>query len=60
MGPPRSFTSTEVEQLLFEGRQIVILDGSVLQLDGWLNEHPGGRLAILHMVGRDASNEIHM
>jgi len=60
MGPPRSLTSTEVEQLLFEGRQIVILDGNVLQLDGWLNEHPGGRLAILHMVGRDASNEIHM
>lgn len=60
MGHLRSLTSTEVEKLLFEGRQIVILDGTVLQLDGWLNEHPGGRLAILHMVGRDASNEIHM
>lgn len=60
MGHLRYLTSIEVEKLLFEGRQIVIMDGYVLQLDGWLNEHPGGRLAILHMVGRDATNEIQM
>jgi delta8-fatty-acid desaturase len=60
MGHLRPLTTMEVERLLFEGRQIVIMDGNVLQLDGWLKEHPGGKLAILHMVGRDASNEIHV
>jgi len=60
MGRLRTLTTHDVEKLLFEGRQIVIMDGDVLQLDGWLNEHPGGRLAILHMVGRDATNEINM
>ena len=56
----RSLTTQEVDKLLFEGRQIVILDRNVLQLDGWMSDHPGGRLAILHMVGRDATNEINM
>lgn len=53
-------TTTDVERLLFEGRKIVIMEDNVLQLDHWLDEHPGGRLAILHMVGRDATIEMNM
>lgn len=59
MGRDQKLTATAVERLLFQGRQIVIMDGNVLQLDKWLN-HPGGQLVIKHMVGRDATNEINV
>lgn len=60
MGRNQPLSSRDVDTLLFDGKQIVVMDGNVLQLDGWLDDHPGGRLVIQHMVGRDASNEINM
>ena len=54
----RVISRREVEGLIAEGRTIIIFDGDVLRLDGWLDKHPGGRLAILHMVGTDATDEI--
>lgn len=60
MGRDQPLTTKDVETLLFKGKQIVVMDGNVLQLDAWLDDHPGGRLVIQHMVGRDASNEINM
>jgi delta8-fatty-acid desaturase len=48
----------EIEALVAQGRKIIILDGKVLKVDAWLPYHPGGDKAILHMVGRDATNEI--
>ena len=59
MAPSRTFSHREVETLVDAGQVVVIKDGQVLQLDSWLNRHPGGRLAILHMVGRDATDEIN-
>ncbi len=53
-------TPRAIERLIAAGKTIVIKDGRVLQLDGWLDKHPGGRLAILHMVGRDATDEINV
>lgn len=53
-------TRDEVEVMIASGHSIVISEGRVLKLDGWLEKHPGGRLAIMHMVGRDATNEINM
>lgn len=47
-----------IEALIATGRKVVILDGAVMKVDAWLPYHPGGDKAILHMVGRDASNEI--
>src|SRR5258708_105819 len=47
-----------VESLVAEGRKVVIVDGRVLKVDAWLPYHPGGDKAILHMVGRDATNEV--
>ncbi len=48
----------QIEGLIAEGRKIIILDGQVLKADAWLPFHPGGDKAILHMVGRDATEEI--
>ncbi|KAJ9623923.1 hypothetical protein H2203_005369 [Taxawa tesnikishii (nom. ined.)] len=49
----------DIEALIAEGRTVFILDGKVLKADPWRKYHPGGDKAILHMVGRDASDEVH-
>jgi len=46
--------------LIADGQTIVIYEGHVLKLDSWLWKHPGGQLAIQHMVGRDATDEINV
>ncbi|EME42396.1 hypothetical protein DOTSEDRAFT_73278 [Dothistroma septosporum NZE10] len=51
-------TRGKIESLIAEGRKIVIVDGVVLKVDAWLPFHPGGDKALLHMVGRDATNEV--
>src|SRR5271170_3398638 len=48
----------QIEGLIAEGRKIIILDGQVIKSDAWLPYHPGGDKAILHMVGRDGTDEI--
>lgn len=47
----------EIESMIAEGRKIFILDGKVIKADAWLPYHPGGYHAILHMVGKDATDE---
>lgn len=47
-----------IEWMISEGRSLVIYEGQVLQLDTWMDRHPGGRLALQHMVGNDATSEI--
>ncbi|EGY15180.1 uncharacterized protein VDAG_06034 [Verticillium dahliae VdLs.17] len=58
MGRDDVILPREVEALIAEGQTIVVFEEYVLRLDSWLERHPGGRLAILHMVGRDATDEI--
>lgn len=49
----------KIEGLIADGRKIIIVDGFALKADGWLKYHPGGDKAILHMVGRDATDEVN-
>ncbi|KAJ5104257.1 hypothetical protein N7532_004786 [Penicillium argentinense] len=49
----------EIEGMIAEKKHIIILDGKVLQLDCWIKFHPGGPLAIKHMIGRDATDEVN-
>lgn len=58
MGRDDVLSPQQVETLIANGAAILILDEYVLRLDSWLDRHPGGRLAILHMVGKDATDEI--
>ncbi|EKJ68431.1 hypothetical protein FPSE_11439 [Fusarium pseudograminearum CS3096] len=51
-------TAAAVERLIADGQTIVVFEESILKLDGWMERHPGGRLAVLHMVGRDATDEM--
>lgn len=51
-------TRDEIEAMIAEGRNIIILHGQVVRVDPWLKYHPGGDKAMLHMVGKDASDEV--
>ncbi|KAK6536363.1 hypothetical protein TWF281_000602 [Arthrobotrys megalospora] len=52
------FSRREVENLIAEGRKVIIVNDKVLKVDPWLKYHPGGDKAIMHMVGRDATDEV--
>lgn len=52
--------SREVVRMIANGDSLVISAGYVLRLNAWKKRHPGGALVIDHMVGRDATDEIHM
>lgn len=54
----RLLSRNDIEALIADGRKIVIVDKNVIKADAWLPFHPGGDKAILHMVGRDATNEV--
>lgn len=49
-------TRDEIEDLIANGRHIIIYRGYVLKLDAWLKYHPGGAKSIMHMVGRDGTD----
>lgn len=52
-------TRKQVEGMIADGRSIVIIDKKVIKADAWLRYHPGGDKAIMHMVGRDATDEVN-
>ena len=52
-------TRNEVENMIAEGRTIIIVDKKILKVDAWLRYHPGGDKAMMHMVGRDATDEVN-
>uniref|UniRef100_A0A060T2N5 Delta 8-(E)-sphingolipid desaturase n=1 Tax=Blastobotrys adeninivorans TaxID=409370 RepID=A0A060T2N5_BLAAD len=54
----RLLSRGEVENLIAEGNLIVIYHDKALRLNNWIARHPGGDKAVLHMVGRDASDEM--
>lgn len=44
---------------ILKGENLVIYRNQLIRIPpNWLEEHPGGSIAILHFVGRDASDEI--
>ena len=49
----------QIEGHIADGRKIIIIDQRVLKVDPWLEYHPGGDKAIMHMVGRDATDEVN-
>ncbi|KAJ2155867.1 hypothetical protein GGF46_005549 [Coemansia sp. RSA 552] len=48
----------QLRQRIAGGEYLVIIDGLVCKLNGFVKRHPGGPLAIMHMVGRDATDEV--
>ncbi|PCH33716.1 fatty acid/sphingolipid desaturase [Wolfiporia cocos MD-104 SS10] len=58
--PSPVYTREQVAARILAGDTLVIVDNQVLRVPpSWLAAHPGGTLAILHFVGRDATDECH-
>lgn len=53
-----TLTRQELAQRIANGETLVLHRRKIYKLDRWLAKHPGGELAILHFVGRDAADEI--
>ncbi|KAJ2713110.1 hypothetical protein H4R19_002417 [Coemansia spiralis] len=51
-------TPAQLRERIAAGEYLVIIDGLVCKLNGFVGKHPGGPLAIMHMVGRDAMDEV--
>lgn len=51
-------TRDEVAELITLGHVLVLHRRKIYRVNSWLRKHPGGHLALLHFVGRDAANEI--
>jgi delta8-fatty-acid desaturase len=59
MANSRIYTRRQIENLIATGQTIIIFRNDVLRLNnGWAERHPGGKLVLAHMVGRDATAEI--
>lgn len=58
MGTTKVLSRSQIEGLIADGKSIIIVDQMALNVDAWLEYHPGGQKTILHMVGKDATNEI--
>ena len=54
----KALTRAQVATRIAAGETLVLHRRRVYKLDSWLARHPGGELAILHFVGRDATDEI--
>ncbi|EKM61116.1 uncharacterized protein PHACADRAFT_190252, partial [Phanerochaete carnosa HHB-10118-sp] len=58
MGKP-IWTRDQVAQRILAGETLIILQSKVIRVPpSWLSAHPGGSLAILHFVGRNATDEV--
>ncbi|XWW94357.1 hypothetical protein V2A60_002300 [Cordyceps javanica] len=58
MGRDTVLSRPAIEAMVANGDAVVIFQDYVLRLNSWLRLHPGGDLAIRHMIGRDATSEI--
>ncbi|MCO5613697.1 hypothetical protein L7F22_067975 [Adiantum nelumboides] len=56
--PRKTMTRAQLASRIAQGETLVLHRRRIYKLDSWLARHPGGDLAILHFVGRDASDEI--
>jgi cytochrome b involved in lipid metabolism len=51
----REYTRAEVASLAQEGRFLLIIENRVYDVELFLRLHPGGEVALLDYVGRDAT-----
>jgi delta8-fatty-acid desaturase len=52
------FTREQIAQRIIQGAILIIYHSKLINATSWTTSHPGGSLALLHFVGRDASDEI--
>ncbi|CAF1132126.1 unnamed protein product [Adineta steineri] len=56
----KKYTREEIAQRIIDnGDLLVIHSNKIYRLNAWIKHHPGGDMVILHMVGKDATDEIN-
>ncbi|CAF0780453.1 unnamed protein product [Rotaria sordida] len=56
----KKYTREQIAQRIIDyGDLLVIHDNKIYRLNSWIKYHPGGEMAILHMIGKDATDEIN-
>ncbi|WFD02414.1 sphingolipid 8-(E)-desaturase [Malassezia obtusa] len=58
--PKKVLTRAQIAERIAHSEVLVLHRRLVYKLDNWVHQHPGGDLAILHFVGRDAKDEIEV
>jgi flavocytochrome c len=58
--PTAALTAEEVAKHTSEDDCWVIVNGQVLDVTNFLDDHPGGKMALMTFAGRDASEEFNM
>ncbi len=59
MGATTLCTRQDVAARILAGEHLIIYHNLLLRIpQSWLDAHPGGTLALLHFVGRDATDEL--
>ncbi|ORX90622.1 hypothetical protein K493DRAFT_317847, partial [Basidiobolus meristosporus CBS 931.73] len=53
-----SFTMDEVRSRVKNGEILIVCDQRIYKLNKWIKHHPGGELAVRHMLGRDATDVV--
>jgi delta8-fatty-acid desaturase len=54
-----AWSRQQVAARILAGDHLIVYNNHLLKIpDSWLDAHPGGALALLHFVGRDATDEI--
>lgn len=54
----RVISRSSIIDRILSGQNIVIYERQAINLTRWAKIHPGGELAVLHFVGRDATDEM--
>ncbi|CAF0831873.1 unnamed protein product [Didymodactylos carnosus] len=54
-----TYTRDEIAKKIANGDLLVIYVSKIYRLNNWIKHHPGGQMPILHMVGKDATDEIN-
>ncbi|CAJ0891910.1 17683_t:CDS:2 [Entrophospora sp. SA101] len=55
----KTFTPKDIKKCINDGQIVIIYNDKVYKLNKWIKYHPGGELAILHVNGKDATDEIN-
>ena len=50
-----NITKAELNEMIAEGRKLVLIDEYVVDVEEFMHKHPGGRFALEHNIGRDVS-----
>lgn len=52
---PDVISPAQFHNSLADGKHWIVIDGTVYDVSRWFKSHPGGKLVLLHSVGRDVS-----